>query len=118
MKEYICLDCKEVNHEDNMMVEGDFEKGEYLVCPDCWSQNVEEWEFVPETNKYYIIFERPAGSKVFTMASREGLQAIYHKHETAKRDVDAILKGNPDMEFSIYVCRPATIHRHSIVSVS
>jgi len=118
IKEYKCLDCGQVNGAHNMVCEGNFEKGEYLCCPDCWSQNVDDWAMIPETNKHYIIFERPIGSEVFTRSTRACFQSIYHKHETAKKDIDAIINGNKEMEFSIYVCRPATIHKYSIVSVS
>jgi hypothetical protein len=82
------------------------------------SHYVEDSAMVPETNKHYIIFERPKGSTVFTMASREGLQTIYHRHETAKCDVDTLLLENTTTEFAIYVCRIATVHQYSVCGVS
>ena len=119
MKEYKCLECGQVNGDHNMIrQEGNHRTGYVIQCPDCMSHCVEDWAMVPETNKHYIIFERPKGSTVFTMASREGLQTIYHKHETAKRDVDTLLLENTTTEFAIYVCRIATVHQYSVCEVS
>jgi len=118
MKEYKCLDCGQINSNHNMLFSGNRKTGHKIQCPDCFSYKVTDWAMIPETNKHYVVFERPKGSTVFTMSKREGLQTIYHKHETAKRDVDSLIRTIHETEFAIYVCRIATIHSHNIVSLS
>ena len=60
------------------------------------------------TNRYYMIFYRPKGSKTFTPVGEfHGMKAnIFMKSYNADKEMSILSDKFRDHEFEVYVCKP------------